>query len=612
MGGDGEGKAAKEHKSKRRSRSRERKHKHKSSKKHRRHSRSDSSDSDAPAVLPVETAAEELARLRKASDLLRDVLRAFPAVRKDLRLLLWNLDAGQGVDLRNLGGASTERLVLRSLCPSCLTRTVCCVADATLRDSLERLFYACRLVRSPAGLFVSLPGAPPVLRSLGSVFDEDLSAAPPRPAAVEPPRRVLGPQAPPWVEHMYTGPAPEGLDAALDGSDGEQDDRARARARSTAVERAVNAVRASEATPAHEDDGDGEHVMPVALPIIGPAAMPPQADVGKRVLGPMMVPREVLEAAAEETAFAVGPPPPELVAEADVATPETRDQAVNRVLRLAADTQGAGDAYALLGVEEHATAGEVRKAFWRASLLTHPDKCDHPRAADAFAAITKAKDILADASQRRALDDKRQEARLRAEFQAELEGKIQAAKWRQLRGMAPLAEDAELLRLASGEADDTDRREAWMTELPQERQARPGADTVQRSVTAFRQDERAERDVSWAETPQQKAARERHHYIQGPKVGALTHGDVEAHGPRAGVPEVREKSLLEKHQEAQLRKHKAAGPAAAPAKGALTAPFDRDRDLAAPRKPVDLAKLQQQQGTLSSRFGTTQQRGGHT
>jgi hypothetical protein len=104
MGGeDADGKAAKKHS--KRSRSRERKHKHKSKKNRRHSSRSDSSDSDVPAALPVETAAQELARLRKASDLLRDVLRAFPAVRKDLRLLLWNLDAGQGVNLRNLGGA---------------------------------------------------------------------------------------------------------------------------------------------------------------------------------------------------------------------------------------------------------------------------------------------------------------------------------------------------------------------------------------------------------------------------------------------------------------------------------------------------------------------------
>ena len=97
------------HRSRSRSRSRERdrKEKHRSKKRHRRSRSGESSDSgaDRANALPLETAAQELGRLRTAADLLRDTLRAFPAVRKDLRLLLWNLDAGQGVDLRNLGGA---------------------------------------------------------------------------------------------------------------------------------------------------------------------------------------------------------------------------------------------------------------------------------------------------------------------------------------------------------------------------------------------------------------------------------------------------------------------------------------------------------------------------
>ena len=35
-------------------------------------------------------------------------------------------------------------------------------------------------------------------------------------------------------------------------------------------------------------------------------------------------------------------------------------------------------------------AGEVKKRYWRLSLLIHPDKCDHPRANDAFQAVTGA------------------------------------------------------------------------------------------------------------------------------------------------------------------------------------------------------------------------------
>jgi hypothetical protein len=105
-GGGGERrekKKSKKAKEKHKHRSRE-KHKHRSSKRRSRSASSDSSSSDsAPRA---ESAARELARLREACALLRELLRAFPDLpRRDVRTLLWSVDAGQGVDLTPLPGA---------------------------------------------------------------------------------------------------------------------------------------------------------------------------------------------------------------------------------------------------------------------------------------------------------------------------------------------------------------------------------------------------------------------------------------------------------------------------------------------------------------------------
>lgn len=48
------------------------------------------------------------------------------------------------------------------------------------------------------------------------------------------------------------------------------------------------------------------------------------------------------------------------------------------------------DAYAVVGVEPDAKAADIKKRYWRLSLLIHPDKCDHPRANDAFQAVSRA------------------------------------------------------------------------------------------------------------------------------------------------------------------------------------------------------------------------------
>jgi preprotein translocase subunit Sec63 len=48
------------------------------------------------------------------------------------------------------------------------------------------------------------------------------------------------------------------------------------------------------------------------------------------------------------------------------------------------------DAYEVVGVQQSAPAAEIKKAYWRLSLLIHPDKCTHPGANEAFQALSRA------------------------------------------------------------------------------------------------------------------------------------------------------------------------------------------------------------------------------
>ena len=58
--------------------------------------------------------------------------------------------------------------------------------------------------------------------------------------------------------------------------------------------------------------------------------------------------------------------------------------------------------YAVLGLARGASEGEIKKAYHRACLAVHPDKCEDARATQAFQAVQRAFDVLKDATTRNA------------------------------------------------------------------------------------------------------------------------------------------------------------------------------------------------------------------
>jgi len=89
---------------------------------------------------------------------------------------------------------------------------------------------------------------------------------------------------------------------------------------------------------------------------------------------------------APSAGAAASPPPP----------PHTPEQAalISRVL------SAGSDYYSILEVSSSASEIEVKKAYRRAALRLHPDKCSAPRSAEAFGALSRAFACLSDASKR--------------------------------------------------------------------------------------------------------------------------------------------------------------------------------------------------------------------
>ena len=388
--------------------------------------------------------------------------------------------------------------------------------------------------------------------------------------------------------------------------------------------------------PPHLNASSGTGVGAAAAPgPIGPS-MPPQAadaDATPGPIGPAMPPpgaigpamptaAQLAEAATIEEEESdddemVGPAPPALVTEVSACSKADRHGAVEAVL--AAVLASPGDAYKALGVSRDATPSEVKKAYWRLSLLVHPDKCDHARSKDAFDAVNAARKALADAASRAALDERLADETLMAEAAAEVGRRLKAAQWRKATGAAPLDGDAELLSGRVGGGGAT--RDGWMTDLPAERRQPTGAEALA-SKTAFSKRGVSSRGdtTAWTDTPQQREARAQGLLLEGVSLAKLAAApvrgatDAAARSARTAAmvdgfnADHRAKSLMEAHAEEQSgggaggasgAKEEAWDPKAHPWR-----PFDREKDLAY-KKPGQSARsvASSAASSLKGRFG---------
>ena len=172
-----------------------------------------------------------------------------------------------------------------------------------------------------------------------------------------------------------------------------------------------------------------------------------EGEKTKKQLGPMAPPKEMLEEMQRQQreladeAFEFGPPPPDIMKFVDSKSAESRSATARRIISI---LKNDGDAYDVLSASPEHSNAELKKMYWKLSLVIHPDKCDDPCAAAAFDASKKAYETLKDETQRKALDEKRKSAKDREEFEAWLKNEREKAIWREKRNES-LPSDEDLL-----------------------------------------------------------------------------------------------------------------------------------------------------------------------
>ncbi|PRQ37044.1 putative DnaJ domain-containing protein [Rosa chinensis] len=343
------------------------------------------------------------------------------------------------------------------------------------------------------------------------------------------------------------------------------------------------------------------------------------AGPNRRIIGPAMPSAELLAAAAklteaqaelreveleEDAGMFIGPPPPAVVAEVESANEAERFEEVTRIIDAEENSP-----YDVLGANQNMAPENIKKRYWKMSLLVHPDKCSHPQAQQAFVKLNKAFKDLQDPEKRKVLDEKIKLKEEHEKFKVELRAMREAAQWRKLQGISMEGDD-ELL--ADMDVKVAPQRDEWMTTLPPER--RPGGMPTQSTKFSSTVKEGRGDTSAWTDTPSDRAQKAKMDYLEAYNEAASLASNEEKKMNSSDADlvdrynkEKRSKSLVQKHQETASRpKRKSKQPLEKEKKEEWVGkhpwkPWDREKDLTGGRQSVKLDSENMAQG-LTSRF----------
>ncbi|PKI62422.1 hypothetical protein CRG98_017228 [Punica granatum] len=314
----------------------------------------------------------------------------------------------------------------------------------------------------------------------------------------------------------------------------------------------------------------------------------------------------------EDPELFIGPAPPTMVAEAESANEAERFEEVTRIM--GADVN---DPYDVVGSNHNMSTDNIKKRYWKLSLLVHPDKCSHPEAHQAFVKLNKAFKELQDPEKRKAFDDKIKLKEEQEAFKAELRAMREAAQWRKLQGIS-MEGDEELL--AEVQVNAAPKRDEWMTKLPPER--KPGMTMHSTAFSKTSKEGRGDTSV-WTDTPSERAQKAKMNYLEAYNEAtalASNEGGEKRMSADAELVDMynkakRSKTLVERHQEesmssAKKKKKKKSRQQVAEKEEEEDwvgkhpwKPWDREKDLTAGRQKVNFDSESMAEG-LSSKFSS--------